>query len=142
MLSQLVQPLGSLPLLEDEASPAASVPLPLSCSSSHSRVGRDLSLWRDFFCRCCPFLLCSAACRGCSMGCSSHGSPRDSAESCVGNLLEVTSDTSGLDPILSFSGHLFPPFSCETPVGWYNQHVGKTQSGAVRRHGLSESLQR
>ena len=27
------------------------------------------------FCKCCPFLLCSAACRGCSVGCSAHSSP-------------------------------------------------------------------
>lgn len=46
-LSQLGQPLGSLPVPEDKASPAASVTLLLFCSSSHACVGRDPSLWME-----------------------------------------------------------------------------------------------
>lgn len=105
VLSQLLQPLGSLPVLEDESSPAASVPLPL-CSSSHSCVG-SLSL-EGIFVQVLPFPAVFCCLQGMQPGLVCSWQPRDPAESSVGNLLEVTSGRSGLDPILLFLG---TPFS-------------------------------
>lgn len=118
-LSQLGQPVGSLPVLEDKASPAASVTLLLFCSSSRACVGRDLSLWREFFWWCLGFLqvlpvpAVLSCLEGMQRGLLCSQQPRDPAENGMENLVEVTSDMSGLGLILLFCGHLFPPFSCE-----------------------------